>query len=74
MATKKKKVRLVLFQILLHRGKITPSLVAVRTANSAEEALEGYLSDNAKHLVPGNAGHLSCGHKSILVRYEAVRV
>ena len=72
MAVKKKKAKLSLFQIVLHRGTLAPSLVGIKAARSDEAALEEYFS--TVEPVPGNTGKLDCGHKSISVRYEAVKV
>jgi hypothetical protein len=68
----KKKIKLSLFHIYLHRGKLAPSLVGVKAAKDGDSAISAFLATGMG--VPGNAGKLDCGHKSISVRYEAVKV
>jgi len=67
---KKQKV----FRIFLHRGKLAPVLVGVRAAVNDVTALKDYRRENKARLVPGNAGRLDCGHKSISVKYKVVAV
>lgn len=71
----KKKAKLTLWHIMLHRGKLAPILVGVKAAVDGETAISNYLATGMG--VPGNMGRkkvkLPCGHESISLRYEAVK-